>query len=673
MSRESQSGQTLVIVALSMVVLLLMASVAVDVGRFVSERRYLQNAADAAALAGAQEWKMALSRGEAPATAEGSARARALATLHEHFNCGGSTLDPTGACPPDPSNPPVYVAGCGAAPSCLSDGILVNPAADPGSVRVALRNNIDFTFGRAAALIGGNLDFQTISAKARAGKDPNGVGPLPIAVRRYIAPYGPRTPSGSTPCPGYDPIHPEFTDVFATAATSCVGSVTAAAGRVDPSASAPGEDIEIIGQGADPCSSAECGNSPVSFLGFVALDIRNYANAFSQQFFNGVTASTNANTLKQMEAAYFCTGYPGPPFPDVGALSPPNPDLQVAALDGASAGIAVDSLTDCYTDGDLIMVVVYDGIVKKIPEFDMQWPGSNKLGEMSAVSLGTGAVVDFGATKNDVFSGSVSFETIADSNDTNNPLLDGTVVATPPLTYTPNPVTPTTAGNGAAVSVGPLVTSATVAKPLGATPGIYGALVAGTANSYSNVIKYLPLSIKVGSIATDFQITGPTPQGCAVALTAGSPINCTFSVARVPGRSAPGSTTLTLNNIDGSLRQSVGSISGTGSASVSISTSGLSQGLYTFVVRGTATDTAGHTITHLYPFTINVAPQSAPGSDTYVDIIGYAAMQIVCDPSGPQCVGPNSVWAKAITPVLSAPDDPALDVVQPIRLIPWDY
>jgi|GEM_PF-4181923 len=50
-----ESGQTLVIVALTITVLMLMAGLAVDVGMAYNERRNMQNAADAAALAGAQK------------------------------------------------------------------------------------------------------------------------------------------------------------------------------------------------------------------------------------------------------------------------------------------------------------------------------------------------------------------------------------------------------------------------------------------------------------------------------------------------------------------------------------------------------------------------------------------------------------------------------------------
>ena len=51
---RAERGQTLVILALVITVLMLMAGLAVDVGMAYNERRDLQNAADAAALAGAQ-------------------------------------------------------------------------------------------------------------------------------------------------------------------------------------------------------------------------------------------------------------------------------------------------------------------------------------------------------------------------------------------------------------------------------------------------------------------------------------------------------------------------------------------------------------------------------------------------------------------------------------------
>src|SRR5512135_3709737 len=49
--RHSSDGQVLVVFALAIVALFTAAGVAFDIGRFYSEKRFLQNAADAAALA----------------------------------------------------------------------------------------------------------------------------------------------------------------------------------------------------------------------------------------------------------------------------------------------------------------------------------------------------------------------------------------------------------------------------------------------------------------------------------------------------------------------------------------------------------------------------------------------------------------------------------------------
>jgi len=54
-SYRKQSGQVLIQVALMIGVLLLMAALAVDVGNMYAERRRMQNAADAGALAGARD------------------------------------------------------------------------------------------------------------------------------------------------------------------------------------------------------------------------------------------------------------------------------------------------------------------------------------------------------------------------------------------------------------------------------------------------------------------------------------------------------------------------------------------------------------------------------------------------------------------------------------------
>jgi len=70
-ARRRSQGQVLVLFALSLVAILAFAGLAFDIGRFYGERRFLQNAADAAALAAAN----ALIRGGTTADADADARA----------------------------------------------------------------------------------------------------------------------------------------------------------------------------------------------------------------------------------------------------------------------------------------------------------------------------------------------------------------------------------------------------------------------------------------------------------------------------------------------------------------------------------------------------------------------------------------------------------------------
>ncbi len=138
-------------------------------------------------------------------------------------------------------------------------------------------------------------------------------------------------------------------DFFATGNTSCLGTETNAALRTAPNAGSafnaanPGSDstnhgpiVAILGSGAQP-------NDGSDFRGFIALDIRNFQAAGTQLYYNGVTASTGSNTLKAMEANWVTVGgYPGPMFPV--AISPPDPNDQVATMSGNSTGIVIDEV-----------------------------------------------------------------------------------------------------------------------------------------------------------------------------------------------------------------------------------------------------------------------------------------------------------------------------------------
>ena len=632
-------GQVLVIFALGIAGLLAAAGVAIDIGRFYSEHRFLQNAADAAALAAAN----ALSRGESQADAIIDAQT----TLARNF-----LGDPNGIVASLPPATPVYESGHAGDATYLYNGILVSGC----DIRVAVVNDINYAFGRVVGL--GN---QPISARAHAKCDGK---ILPIAVRHFVNAPGP----GSQVYPCLDDER-EFMDFFATAETACLGTDTNDSLRIDPR---PGSDFDallpdndrvnhgpivaILGDGATPDNGAD-------FRGYVALDIRNFANTTSQLYYNEVDPSTTASILKDLESQWILAGgYPGPAFPPV--IDPPDPNDQVAILSGNSTGVAIDAFNMRFAPGDEILVAVYPGVTLQIPDFSMAVP--------SSVSVpNTGAVANAGSFKvgrNQSFSGTVDLTTVADSGDPANPMVTGTLLGgATPITYTPNPVTPSL-GSGQTVTMTNVSTS-------GAPSGIYALWLRGEAGSPYLSIKYLPFSLKVGSVNRDFTVSvdaseksvglggtvsfalslkrsGPSFGGSGVSLT----------LEPLPGETLPiglGAVTFTPSNVNPAT-------SGTPS-SLSINTGTIGPGQYTFVVRATGMndDSPGRQVTHLVPVTIDVATASAGGNQEYIDLTGFAVMRVVQADA-------NTVKAYAITPMIADMNDPQLRRGQAVRLVPWN-
>jgi hypothetical protein len=634
--------------AIMLVVLTLMAAVAIDAGRFLAERRFLQNAADAATLAAASTLGHALADGDDEATARSRAEAQAREILDLQF-----TRDPAGnpvpdghSCaigPPRPCPPlsPVYDPACGGAPPCLIEGILI----DGREVRVALRNDVDFTFGRIAG-----LTDAIVAARARTAPDNDG-HLIPVAVREFIRPNGPYM--AASPC-SYDDAH--FVAVFTTVATSCLGTASDSSGRVAASVAAPGPTVEILGLGSDPA------NSP-GFRGFVALDIRNFENESSRELYNGLDGRTNTNseTFKDMQAAYIVSGYPGPPLETPMAL--PDPRWQVATMDGNSAGIAVDRFWQRFRPGDLAVVLVYDGIVKQLPEFYLNWPNSNSLGQIALPTTGNASVA-LQVSRNAAFTANVNLTAVADPDDPSNPLNTDPPQAGP-IAFSSTPVTPAT-GSGTVVDVSAVTDNAVA--------GIYPVWLVGQSTQYDYHYKYLPLSLNVGNVQRDFtvgapQSNGPAERGGNVSFTI--PL---FNASSSPSRRFNGPVDLSLETLAGTPLDTIASGVTPGqnvSRDVTISTAGLSNGAHRYAVRATGVNGDGLAVTHLLPLTVFVGFQT-PGSDTYVDVTGFAAMEIMCAPV-PSCTPPNQVYGRALTPVVTSLDDELLSIATTSRLVPWDY
>ena len=634
---RSDRGQVLALVALSLAALLGMAALAIDVGRFYSERRFLQNAADAAALAAGN----AIIRGESYASADQEARD----VLTRNF-----LLDPNGQVPTLPPATPVYESGYANDAEHLTNGILIGG----GEVRVAIQNAIQYTFGRILGF--GN---QPIGARARVKLNGD---LLPIAVRRYINPPGPNA-GATSPCSD----NPSgFMDFFATDETACLGTDSDASLRTAPSAgnpfdvSNPGSDpvhhgpvVAILGQGAQP-------NNGADFRGFVALDIRNFASSTSQLYYNGVTPTTNTNTLKALEAGWVATGYPGPLFPP--AITPPDPNDQVGVMSGNSTGVAITAMNGRYGPGSEILVAVYPGSVMAIPDFAMTPPAQLML-PTSGMTASAGSLR---VSRNQAFSGTVTLSTLADTLDPANPMVVGTLVGSPPITYSPNPVTPSL-GSGTAVALQNVQTS-------GATPGIYVIWIQGQAGSPYLTIKQVPVSVMIGSVTRDFTLTASA--STLAAANPGDTVSVTLQLTNSPNKNTDFGNPVALS-VDGPLPSGMGPVT-FGSASVAptkagasttltINTGTLAPGSYEINVRATAmnADPTPAKVTHLLPLTVTVAQAGSSGSDNYVDIVGFAVMRVASGDS-------NAIYAYAITPVVADMQDPQLYRGQAARLVPWN-
>jgi hypothetical protein len=640
------TGQVLVIFALSITVLFAAAGLAFDIGRFYAERRYLQNAADAAALAAAN----ALIQGHTQSEADIIARA----VLSSNFSG-----DPNGVTPALPPTTPEYESGHAGDPLYLTNGILFNGT----DVRVAVQNSINYSFGRAVG-----LTSNIIRGQARVRTMAN---ILPIAVRRYVNSPGPATSNTTNPCAVNEN---EFLDFFSTQDTACLGTETSSGLRIEPSAGSafdstnPGSDpshhgpeMVILGQGAQPGNGAD-------FRGFIALDIRNFATTTSQLFYNGVSAGTGSNTLKDLEASWITGGgYPGPLFP--AAITPPDANDQVATMNGNSTGAAIDAAIDRYVRGDEIMVSVYPGDVMAIPDFTVGSPGTITL----PASGFTATAGSLKVSRNQAFSGLVTLATLADTLDAANPMVLGTLVGADPITYDPNGVNPSM-GGGTSVALQNVTTA-------GATPGIYALWIRGQAGAPYLTTKYTPISIQIGSVGRDFTVAADSSSLDVAA--AGGTATFTLTLQNAPNKNTNFGNPVTLS-VDGPLPTGIGPITfgsptvtpskNGASTTMSINTGTMATGTYIFTVRATGTNAdtpTGRKVTHLMQVTVRVAPGASSGGDEYVDIVGFAVMRISAIPSTKSDPS-NSISAYAITPVIADPNDSRLRRGQVAKLVPWN-
>ncbi len=639
MARSSAGprGQVLVIVALGIIVLLAIAGIAVDVGRLMAERRHMQTAADAAALAACQSLK----DGAVADHAAASMRARSVASV----NLQGSPSGTTGTM----ADPAVYEDQDGSGfldADELVSGVVISST----SVRVAISGDVETTLARVVGI-------PTLGVGARAQCALVQEPALPIVARRYDGPPG---PGGS------------FKDVLATEATSTSGQVDSNPlgynGRTPASLSVPGPLFEIYGVGSKAHNSSE-------FRGFINLDIRDFRDITSRDYYNGQEPGVNENTMKAEQAEYVYTGYPGPGFP--AAVQPPTGALQVATLSGHNTGHLVDAFADMYDPGDRIFLAVYDGTVRAIPDFSITPPSRITL--PSTTSSPTDGPT-FTVSRNDQFTGTVELQLVGDENapDPADNILPvpGTAAPAPGAMNEPvfNPDNFLFASNQSSRSVGMEDFSTNTIAP-----GIYTVWVMGESNVPYKGRRH-PVPVYVGGATRGFHLLNSTLSASADSY--GDTVTYTIRV-RQDNWSTGGSATqvalswdpdsLTdciLNPITPPAGMTVGFSSssvtpgnGQGTAStMTVDTDGLASGCYMFHVRAHATNSDGQPVTRLAAATLYVV--SEPTDGEYVEIIGFAAFEI-------DSVNSNTITGRAISPICADPDCAELRAVQRARLIPW--
>ena len=630
-------GQVLVIVALGIIVLLAVAGIAIDVGRVMAERRHMQTAADAAALAACQSLKDGAVADEAAALT----RARSVAGV----NLEGSPSGTTGVM----ADPAVYEDEDGSGfldADELVSGVVVSST----SVRVAISGDVETTLARVVGV-------PTLGVGARARCSLIQEPALPLVVRRYDGPPG---PGGS------------FVDVLATEATSTSGRVDANPlgydVRTPASLTTKGPLFDIYGLGSKALNSNE-------FRGFINLDIRDFRDITSRDYFNGAEPGVNENIMKAEQAEYVYSGYPGPGFP--AAVQPPTGALQVATLSGHNTGHLVDAFADMYDPGDRIFLAVYDGTVRAIPDFSITPPSRITLPSTTASPTDGSS---FTVSRNDQFTGSVELQLLGDE-DAPDPAdnilpVPGTAAPAAGEMNEPvfNPDNFTFASNEMVRTVGMEDFSTNAVAP-----GIYTVWVMGESNVPYKGRRH-PVPVYVGGATRGFHLLNSTLSASAASY--GETVTYTIRVRNDNWLTGGSATEVALSWDPDSLSDcilnpvappagmtvsfsapSVTPGNGQGTAStMTVDTDGLASGCYMFTVRAHATNSDGQPVTRLANATLYVS--SEPTEGEYVEIIGFAAFEV-------ETVGSNTITGRAISPICADPDCAELRMVQRARLIPW--
>src|SRR6185295_8889526 len=334
---REDAGQTVVLVALMFTVLMGFAALGIDVGRFYSERRYIQDAVDSAALACAYKYAQGGIVSDAwnagnDVLQQRNLKSNPLGVAVTYAALGSEVYDPT------------------VADHNLVSGIL--PVSTNGrGCRVAITVDVPTFLIKIVSPSLNTIKMTTMGyAKSKTGF-------LPSVVQRYANQPGPG--NGNTN---------QFIDHIMAEGQDYQCSVSAPGACTIADQTNKGREFVLFGQSAKATNDA-------SFRGYIALDVRDFTTVdgsgnLVHDAYNMVDPTSSVNTLKAYESAWINEGYPGP---DICVVQVGNfaPCAQLAVLNGSSSGIFVDDYNNRFRVGDKLLLQLYDGTVKTVPDFNL--------------------------------------------------------------------------------------------------------------------------------------------------------------------------------------------------------------------------------------------------------------------------------------------------------------
>jgi hypothetical protein len=635
-------------------VLMGFAALGIDIGRFYSERRYVQGAVDAAALACAFKYGHG---GDAVAAWD------AGNAILQDRNLNANPLG-LGKLPYAARGSENYQDGIVEDHNLIS-GIL--PVTTNGrGCRVAITVDVPTFLIKVLSPALNTIKMTTQGyAKSKGGM-------LPTVVTRYANPPGPAASDQNN----------LFHDQTMAQGSDWACSTTSTFGCNPASDASPGREFVIFGQAAKATNDS-------SFRGYIGLDIRDFTTVdgsgnLIHEAYNYVPATVTVNLLNDYESAWIIDrSYPGP---DICVIELPNflPCAQIAVINGSSSGQFVTDYETTFDVGDEVLLQLYDGTVKTVPDFNIT------SGTLTLPTSGSAtSTVTYTFSPQFAISGAKVTTTLIPDDGTmttdgggtaTNPFLSGCATfAAPPANFSVNP----TVGNQSSYNqTWNTITTNNCDK------GIYQAWLRGTSSApYTSRVHETLVNVNVGGQQRDFSLTSSD----AYAGIAGPGTQADYVIRTTTANSGStkwtGSNLLTLSwakcptttdqsilppevlvcGIDGNfLATNVINVDPGEDHTFNVQTTLARSGeVYKGWVRQTGLDdVTNKRVTHLLEVTLEVAV--IPGGATqYVDVLGYAVFKITQ-------INSNDVSGRAISGVYADPNDMAISAGKKIGLVPWE-